>query len=364
MEKTKKCPYCGEEILIEAKKCKHCGEWLEEEKIAINNSSVNNTSVNEEGEYEETVIPEVEKPFIDKGFCGYYMERIWRFHKFDTNGCVSRSEYWKFILCNTLVSILFLACFKIMALAVSIHDAKTVYYIGLVILCGYMLLYSIMSICMVVRRLHDINKSGWLWLLSFVPLLNLYLIYLLCKKGKTHDVDVPFKGRDTLQFVFIILMSIGLTIGSNWLSKEFAVEKTTAINQLEQDEDENQNQDDNGDDTKESETIFDEENGLCGMFRFNGFMEDAANEYEVSLELNFKESNKADGYIQYVDGTKKHPVKATYSDGTIKVVEYDEEGELSGNELSLNIDFDNGTCSGYYSTFNGHGMSVEMLIGQ
>ena len=28
---TKRCPYCGEEILAVAKKCKHCGEWLNKE---------------------------------------------------------------------------------------------------------------------------------------------------------------------------------------------------------------------------------------------------------------------------------------------------------------------------------------------
>ena len=30
-EKTKRCPYCGEEILAVAIKCKHCGEWMKEE---------------------------------------------------------------------------------------------------------------------------------------------------------------------------------------------------------------------------------------------------------------------------------------------------------------------------------------------
>ena len=35
MAETKQCPFCGEEININAKKCKHCGEWLEETQTEV-----------------------------------------------------------------------------------------------------------------------------------------------------------------------------------------------------------------------------------------------------------------------------------------------------------------------------------------
>ena len=39
----KRCPYCGEDISINAKKCKHCGEWLEEKSPQIVNEAIAQT---------------------------------------------------------------------------------------------------------------------------------------------------------------------------------------------------------------------------------------------------------------------------------------------------------------------------------
>lgn len=46
MEETKRCPYCGEEILAIAKKCKHCGEWLD----TNSRNTLPNQTTNHEGE--------------------------------------------------------------------------------------------------------------------------------------------------------------------------------------------------------------------------------------------------------------------------------------------------------------------------
>ena len=353
MKKTKKCPYCGEEIRIEAQKCKHCGEWLDQD-----NTKVNESLFNEGIECGNVEVIEDEKPFVEKGFFGYYLERIWRFHKFDTNGSVSRSEYWKFVLCCNVVCFLIMTAFLLVISITRVH-MKFVHIFAMLLSGALLLQYSITSICMAVRRLHDNDKSGWLLLLSFIPFLNIYLLYLLCKKGRTHDVDVPFKSRDTIQLVLIIVLSIFFLVISKTIGNEFADETTKPVVESELTE--------GGDaDTDMSELCFDSENGLIGTFNFNGYMEDAANEYEVAMVLNFNDGTKADGYIHYGEGdeTNINPVEATYSDGTIKVVEYDENGDPTGNDLTLNVDFEDASCSGYYSTFNGRGMSVKMIIGQ
>ena len=36
MEETKKCPYCGKDIMATAKKCRFCGEWLDKDATPAN----------------------------------------------------------------------------------------------------------------------------------------------------------------------------------------------------------------------------------------------------------------------------------------------------------------------------------------
>ena len=40
------------------------------------------------------------------------------------------------------------------------------------------------SITLVIRRLHDLGMSGWMWLVALVPILGtIYLIYLFVQEG-------------------------------------------------------------------------------------------------------------------------------------------------------------------------------------
>ena len=81
------------------------------------------------------------------------------------DGRARRSEYWYFILFNTIFALI---------TATVITELYLVYVIAIIL----------PSLAVAVRRLHDIGKSG-LWLfISFVPIIGgIWLLVLLATEG-------------------------------------------------------------------------------------------------------------------------------------------------------------------------------------
>ena len=48
---------------------------------------------------------------------------------------------------------------------------------------AWMLITVIPNLSVTVRRLHDVDKSGWFILLGLIPLVGFYLLYLYCQPG-------------------------------------------------------------------------------------------------------------------------------------------------------------------------------------
>jgi uncharacterized membrane protein YhaH (DUF805 family) len=89
----------------------------------------------------------------------------------DFNGRASRTEFWMFVLFNI-----------IFAVAANIIDyiLGTGYVFNMI----YNLAILVPSIAVSVRRLHDINKSGWLLLVSLIPVIGIiWLIILFVTEG-------------------------------------------------------------------------------------------------------------------------------------------------------------------------------------
>lgn len=74
-------------------------------------------------------------------------------------------------------------------------------YFGDINLIDFVLLYVPFIfvtpfVAVTVRRFHDCSKTGWLVLLLFVPIINLFGFALLCMKGKPGGNRYGYPDRD------------------------------------------------------------------------------------------------------------------------------------------------------------------------
>jgi uncharacterized membrane protein YhaH (DUF805 family) len=93
----------------------------------------------------------------------WYMEVLKKYATFQ--GRARRKEYWYFALFNILITIVL----SIIDAAGGLMSAEA----GIGLLSGlYWLAILIPTIAVSVRRLHDINRTGWWLFLSLVPIVG------------------------------------------------------------------------------------------------------------------------------------------------------------------------------------------------
>ena len=107
-------------------------------------------------------------------------------HYADFDGRTSREAFWMFVLFHFMISV-----------AVGIVDGA----LGLGIIYPIFVLgLFIPAIAITTRRLHDVDKTGWLQLLFLIPLLGLIIMIVILagkgnpsanKYGEATDAQVP-----------------------------------------------------------------------------------------------------------------------------------------------------------------------------
>jgi uncharacterized membrane protein YhaH (DUF805 family) len=106
----------------------------------------------------------------------YFLMAFTKYAQF--SGRSRRSEYWYFALFSTIISVILL----FVGDAVGFPQLRLIYSLGVLI----------PSLAVAVRRMHDVNKSGWFLL---IPIYNLILA---CTDGTSGDNEYgpDPKGRE------------------------------------------------------------------------------------------------------------------------------------------------------------------------
>lgn len=90
----------------------------------------------------------------------------------DFGGRARRKEYWMFVLFNILITVIL----GILAALINVPIISVIYSLAIII----------PSLAVTVRRLHDIDKSGFWIFIDFVPIIGgIWLLILLCTEGSS-----------------------------------------------------------------------------------------------------------------------------------------------------------------------------------
>ena len=101
------------------------------------------------------------------------------------SGRARRREYWMYVLVQTIIMIGLMILDSILGLDFELQGISL----------GYGYLYSIggivhfiPSLAVLVRRLHDVGKSGWFYFIFLIPIIGIiWLLVSICTEGQKED---------------------------------------------------------------------------------------------------------------------------------------------------------------------------------
>jgi uncharacterized membrane protein YhaH (DUF805 family) len=136
--------------------------------------------------------------------------RLWLKNWKNFSGRASRSEYWWVALAAAILSMVVGLLFAVIVVAAAASGTASDSMMGALVLLmgGIMTIFGLAtivpSLSLGIRRLHDTNQSGWLYLLTFVPYVgSIILIVLMAQPSnpagaRFDDPAQPLSGPDDL----------------------------------------------------------------------------------------------------------------------------------------------------------------------
>ena len=105
----------------------------------------------------------------------YFIKALKNYANF--NGRANRSEYWYFSLFNLIFVIIASVLDNVLGTADLGMGYGPIYLL-------YAMAVLIPGLAVFVRRMHDVNKSGWYLFIALIPLIGaIWLLVLLIKEG-------------------------------------------------------------------------------------------------------------------------------------------------------------------------------------
>ncbi len=162
------CPKCNQSVGENDAFCSNCGcslaEARQKEKVAASGSFAADTIA-------------VNTPMQGASVKRHKADETLAERFFNADGRLNRKPY--IIRLLTLYLIAF--CIEFFAIAAGLDVTAGPAIKGILFI-----FVGIPGVMLMIRRLHDLNRSGWLWIFSLIPFINLALLgYVIFFKGTT-----------------------------------------------------------------------------------------------------------------------------------------------------------------------------------